>query len=161
MEHATAHTVIESPIGDLTVITGSDGAVSGLHFPRRRPSALPPRGTGGFEAATRQLAEYFNGDRTAFTLPTAPHGDTFQRRVWNLVADIPYGQTRTYGQLATQLGDPGLAREVGAANARNPLCILIPCHRVIGADGALTGYAGGLDRKRFLLNLEAGTETLF
>jgi methylated-DNA-[protein]-cysteine S-methyltransferase len=103
----------------------------------------------------RQLGEYFAGQRRAFELDLDLHGDEFDKRVWALVAAIPYGQTRSYGQLARELGDPGLAQQVGVANARNRLCIVVPCHRVVGADGRLTGYAGGLARKRALLELEA------
>jgi methylated-DNA-[protein]-cysteine S-methyltransferase len=109
----------------------------------------------------RQLGEYFAGERTGFELALDPPGDAFDRRVWELVAGIPYGRTRTYGELARDLGDPALAQAVGAANGRNPLCVVVPCHRVIGADGGLTGYAGGLPRKRFLLDLEAPGGRLF
>jgi methylated-DNA-[protein]-cysteine S-methyltransferase len=104
--------------------------------------------------ASAQLAEYFDGSRTDFDLPLAPRGNDFQRRVWALLVQIPYGQTRAYGRLATELGDPGLARAVGAANGQNPRSISVPCHRVVGAGGKLTGYAGGLDRKAYLLDLE-------
>lgn len=109
---------------------------------------------GVFREAARQLEEYFAGERTGFDLPLAPVGDAFQLKVWMLLRDIPYGQTRSYGRLAEQLGDRNLARAVGAANGRNPLSVVVPCHRVVGADGNLVGYAGGLDRKRFLLGLE-------
>ena len=106
-------------------------------------------------ARTRdQLGEYFAGERREFDVPLAPVGNPFRQRVWSLLQEIPYGQTRSYGDLARQLGDRNLAQAVGAANARNPVSILIPCHRVVGAAGALTGYAGGLDRKHFLLGLE-------
>lgn len=101
-----------------------------------------------------QLAEYFAGDRREFDLPLAPAGNPFRQQVWALLQEIPYGETRTYGDLARQLGDRNLAQAVGSANARNPVSIIIPCHRVVGAAGALTGYAGGLDRKHFLLGLE-------
>jgi methylated-DNA-[protein]-cysteine S-methyltransferase len=108
--------------------------------------------------AKRQLSEYFAGERTVFTLPLAPHGDAFQLKVWELLRTIPYGQTRSYGQLARELGDPHLAQAVGYANGRNPISIVVPCHRVVGADGSLVGYAGGLERKRFLLELEEPPE---
>ena len=101
-----------------------------------------------------QLGEYFAGERRDFELPLAPVGNPFRQRVWSLLREIPYGQTRSYGDLARQLGDRNLAQAVGAANARNPLSIIVPCHRVVGAAGQLTGYAGGLDRKHFLLGLE-------
>ena len=105
-------------------------------------------------AAAVQLGEYFVGERTVFDLPLAPRGDDFQRKVWALLCEIPYGETRSYGQLARALGDVNLSQAVGWANGRNPISIIVPCHRVIGSDGSLVGYAGGLDRKRFLLSLE-------
>ena len=110
---------------------------------------------GAFTSLVTQLNEYFVGDRRSFDVPVAPEGEEFQRRVWDLLLSIPYGQTRTYGDLARALGQPGMAQAVGGANARNPISIVIPCHRVVGASGALTGYAGGLAAKRFLLALEA------
>jgi methylated-DNA-[protein]-cysteine S-methyltransferase len=151
------HTIIDSPLGGLTLVA-RDGVLSGLYFAghTRRPDELlfGDREDAGFEAAVEQLGEYFRGERTRFELPLDAQGDAFQQRVWDLLSDIPYGQTRSYGQLAATLGNTGLAREVGAANGRNPLCIIVPCHRVVGADGSLVGYAGGLGRKRFLLELE-------
>lgn len=157
------HTVIESPVGDLTVVAHDD-AVAGLYFAdqRRRPApdALgEPADSPLFDQVRRQLNEYFAGDRGTFDLPLRPEGEEFDRRVWALLPAIPYGETRSYGDLARQLGDVGLAQAVGAANGRNPLCVLVPCHRVVGADGSLTGYAGGLPRKRFLLDLEEPSET--
>ncbi|MFD1214319.1 methylated-DNA--[protein]-cysteine S-methyltransferase [Arthrobacter sp. GCM10027362] len=155
------HTVMDSPLGELTLVAGL-GGLCALYFPghRRLPevSALGARCEDGFGDAKRQLAEYFAGERTGFDLPLAPAGDAFQLKVWDLLRRIPYGQTRTYGQLARQLGGPHLARAVGNANGRNPISIVVPCHRVIGADGALVGYAGGLERKRFLLELEEAPE---
>ncbi|UCM91090.1 methylated-DNA--[protein]-cysteine S-methyltransferase [Streptomyces marincola] len=154
---ATTHTVLDSPLGALTVVA-ADGALTGLYFEGhlRMPPAgsLGERDERGFEDARVQLAEYFAGRRTRFDLPLAPRGNAFQQRVWELLRGIPYGETRSYGALARELGDPGLAQAVGAANGRNPVSIVVPCHRVVGADGSLTGYAGGLDRKRFLLALE-------
>ncbi|HET6579031.1 MAG TPA: methylated-DNA--[protein]-cysteine S-methyltransferase [Gemmatimonadales bacterium] len=151
------HTITDSPLGDLTLVA-RDGVLAGLYFAEhtRRPDPITfgPRDDTGFEAAIEQLDQYFRGLRIRFELPLAPRGDAFQQRVWDLLRRIPYGQTRTYGQLATALGDPALARGVGAANARNPLSVIVPCHRVIGADGGLVGYAGGLERKRSLLELE-------
>src|SRR4029079_11873399 len=114
-----------------------------------------------FERAIEELTEYFRGERTGFSLELAPVGSEFQRRVWSELLQIPYGETRSYGEIARALGDPGRAREVGWANARNPIAIVVPCHRVIGSDGSLTGYAGGLERKRHLLDLESGRRTLF
>lgn len=104
--------------------------------------------------AYRQLEEYFAGKRQYFSVPLAAKGTPFQERVWKALQTIPYGETRTYGQIAAQIGQPGASRAVGMANHRNPVAIMIPCHRVIGADGALTGYGGGLERKAFLLQLE-------
>jgi methylated-DNA-[protein]-cysteine S-methyltransferase len=152
------HTVFDSPLGELTLVA-RDGVLAGLYFAghvRRPDPALFGRRTGrGFEMVIRQLEEYFRGERTGFELPLAARGSGFQQRVWGLLERIPYGQTRTYGQLAAALGNPGLAREVGWANGRNPISIIVPCHRVVGANGGLVGYAGGLERKRALLELEA------
>ena len=157
---SAVHTTIDSPLGELTLVADGE-ALAGLYFARQwyRPDpatfgAFVPA-TGVLAEAGRQLTGYFTGDRTAFDLPLAPRGDAFQRRVWDLVARIPYGRTRTYGTLARELGDPALAQRVGGAVGRNPLAIIVPCHRVVGADGRLTGYAGGLDRKRRLLDLES------
>lgn len=151
------HTVIDSPVGDLTVVA-EDGALVGLYFEghKRQPAVetFGARTDEGFEAPRQQLKEYFAGERHDFDLPLAPRGNDFQRRVWGLLAGIPYGETRSYGDLARQLGDPALAQAVGAANALNPLSVVVPCHRVVAADGNLRGYAGGLDRKRYLLDLE-------
>jgi methylated-DNA-[protein]-cysteine S-methyltransferase len=118
------------------------------------PEVFGVRSEQGLEQAREQLSEYFAGARTEFDLETSITGDEFQRRVWQLIDRIPYGETTTYGEMAHELGDPALAREVGNAVGRNPLSIVTPCHRVVGKDGKLTGYAGGLERKRFLLELE-------
>jgi methylated-DNA-[protein]-cysteine S-methyltransferase len=155
------HTTIDSPIGELTLVA-SDGVLSGIYFPGHwhmpAPEVFGTRSEGGFEQARGQLGEYFAGERTAFEIPTAIAGDEFQRRVWGLIDRIPYGQTTTYGEMAQELGDLALARKVGGAVGRNPLSITTPCHRVVGKDGKLTGYAGGLERKRFLLELEGAGE---
>jgi methylated-DNA-[protein]-cysteine S-methyltransferase len=152
------HTMMDSPLGELTLV-GANGALAGVYFAgqrnRPRPGRLGRLAPAGFAEPVRQLGEYFAGQRTAFELDLDLHGDEFDRRVWALVAAIGYGQTRSYGELARELGDPGRAQQVGVANARNRLCIVVPCHRVVGADGRLTGYAGGLARKRALLELEA------
>jgi methylated-DNA-[protein]-cysteine S-methyltransferase len=149
--------VVSSPVGDLTLV-GREGALSAIYFPEhvRRPQqeAFGERDDSAFAEARRQLAEYFGGSRRTFELELDPVGNAFQQRVWAQLVAIPYGETRTYGQLAAALGDRGLARAVGAANGQNPLSIVIPCHRVVGADGKLTGYAGGIQRKAFLLDLE-------
>jgi len=155
------HVVVPSPIGDLTVVA-EDGAVTHLLMDaaKYRPEDPDVLGEVGdpadepFAAAAVQLAAYFAGALTEFDLPLAPRGDTFHQRVWALLREIPYGETRSYGQLARALGDRNLAQAVGTANGRNPIAVVVPCHRVIGADGSLVGYAGGLDRKRYLLALE-------
>ena len=152
------HTTIDSPLGELTLVA-VDGVLGGLYFPGHwympDPDAFGARSERGFERAEAELGEYFAGERTSFDLPTAVAGDDFQRRVWGLIGAIPYGQTTTYGEIARELGDePTLARRVGGAVGRNPLSVIVPCHRVVGKDGKLTGYAGGLECKRLLLELE-------
>jgi methylated-DNA-[protein]-cysteine S-methyltransferase len=159
--------MIDSPVGVLTLVA-SDGALSGVymedHLHAPDPSNFGERVDAGFEEAAEQLGQYFAGERTAFTLRTRLLGSEFQRRVWQAVSGIPYGQTWTYAQLAEEVGRPDRLRAVAATNGRNPLAVVVPCHRVIGSDGGLTGYAGGLARKRFLLDLErtgATQEQLF
>ena len=153
----TAHTVLATGLGELTVVREGQ-ALTGLYFPRHWPrpdrTAFGPRADAGFEEVARQLGEYLAGDRDAFELPVRVTGPAFDRRVWELIAGVPYGQTTTYGDLARELGAGTDPRDVGAAVGRNPLCIVIPCHRVIGRTGRLTGYAGGLNRKRALLEIE-------
>jgi methylated-DNA-[protein]-cysteine S-methyltransferase len=155
---SATHTTIESPLGKLTLVA-ADGVLSGIYFPGHwyppGRDVLGARSESGFEQAEAQLAEYFAGERTGFELQTRLAADEFQRRVWELIDRIPYGETTTYGAMAAELGDPTLARRVGGAVGRNPLSIVVPCHRVVGKDGKLTGYAGGLERKRHLLELEA------
>lgn len=153
------HTTIETAIGRLTLVA-QDGALTGVYFPGHwtRPdrATFGARLAGGavFAEAERQLTAYLAGRRTSFELPTALAGDGFQRRVWERLASIPYGEMTTYGEIARELGDATLARAVGGAVAHNPLSIVVPCHRVVGQRGRLTGYAGGLERKRWLLELE-------
>ena len=151
------HTMVDSPVGALTLVA-TDGALSGVYLEdqRYRPdqSTFGPRTDAGFEEAAEQLAEYFAGQRRHFTLRTRLAGSDFQRRVWQALTTIPYGQTWTYAELADAVGRRDRIRAVGAANGRNPLAVVVPCHRVVGSDGSLTGYAGGLARKRFLLDLE-------
>jgi len=154
------HTLIESPIGDLTLVN-TEGVLSGLYMRAGRApkgAALGERTSTGLEQAVEELGEYFGGARREFTVNTAAQGDDFQHRVWKLVSQIVHGETRSYGDIARDLGDPALARAVGLANARNPISIVVPCHRVVGSDGSLTGYAGGLERKRYLLALETSAE---
>jgi methylated-DNA-[protein]-cysteine S-methyltransferase len=151
-----SHTTVGSPVGELTLVA-EDGELTGLYFPHHwyRPdlATFGDRDEAGFGAARRQLAEYFAGDRECFDLPIGPRGNAFQRRVWERIGAIPYGQTVSYGELARELGG-ATAKDVGAAVGRNPLCVIVPCHRVLGKNGSLRGYAGGLARKRFLLRLE-------
>ncbi len=151
------HTVLATRLGELTVVRDG-GRLTGLYFPhhwyRPSPASFGRRTGDGFADVTRQLVEYLDGTRTQFSLPLDARGSEFQRRVWALIAEIPYGQTASYGDLARRLGGAPTARDVGAAVGRNPLSILIPCHRVVGSTGQLTGYAGGLARKRTLLDLE-------
>ncbi len=151
------HTVLPTRLGDLTIVRDG-GRLTGLYFPhhwyRPSPASFGRRTGQGFAGVTRQLGEYLDGTRTEFDLPLDARGSAFQQRVWELIAEIPYGQTTTYGDLARRLGGDADPRDVGAAVGRNPLSILIPCHRVVGSTGKLTGYAGGLTRKRALLDLE-------
>jgi methylated-DNA-[protein]-cysteine S-methyltransferase len=154
------HFLVESPLGTLTLVN-TDGVLSGLYMDGhvRGPGVetIGPRARSGFDAAVEQLREYFARQRTRFTLPVAPTGTEFQRRVWDLLIAIPYGETRTYAQLADAIGNRAAIRAVGSANARNPISVVVPCHRVVGSRGSLTGYAGGLARKQFLLDLERST----
>jgi methylated-DNA-[protein]-cysteine S-methyltransferase len=160
MQHApVTHTTIASRLGELTVVA-RDGAVTGLYFPHHwyRPdrAGFGARTDAGFGEVREQLGEYLAGQRRGFDLPVRARGDALQQRVWELVSRIPYGETVSYGELARDLADGTTAQEVGAAVGRNPVCLLIPCHRVVGASGKLTGYAGGLPRKQFLLDMERG-----
>lgn len=152
------HTVIESPVGELALVA-QDGVLAGLYMTgqRHRPAdaTFGERDAAPFGAVIAQLAEYFDGTRTGFELPLSPVGGTpFQRAVWDALREIPYGETVSYGELAEQIGRPGASRAVGLANGKNPIGIIVPCHRVIGSTGGLTGYGGGLERKRHLLEFE-------
>jgi methylated-DNA-[protein]-cysteine S-methyltransferase len=151
------YTVVDSPLGPLTLV-GTGGALTGLYMDRQRyrpgPETFGERDDVPFTEAARQLEEYFAGKRTSFDLPLALTGTPFQRQVWEALRAIPYGRTVSYGQLADRLGRPTAARAVGLANGHNPIGIIVPCHRVVGANGDLTGYGGGLDRKRRLLDFE-------
>ncbi len=157
VEAATEHTVADTRLGKLTIVRDG-GALTGLYFPRHWPrpdrARFGARSVRGFGAVTRQLEEYLTGQRSEFDLPIRARGTEFQRRVWDLITQVPYGRTITYGELARRLGGGVSPQEVGAAAGQNPLCILIPCHRVIGSTGKRAGYAGGLDRKRALLEIE-------
>ena len=157
------HTVVASPIGPLTVVQEGGALVRLAMSPSGRlvDAELGERTDDGFADVTRQLGEYFAGERTAFDLPLRPVGSGFELAVWDQLTRIPYGETRSYGSVAAAVGEPGGAQAVGAANGRNPLAIVIACHRVIGADGSLVGFGGGLARKRFLLDLEQRDSRLF
>jgi methylated-DNA-[protein]-cysteine S-methyltransferase len=162
---------VDSPIGRL-MLTSDGAALTGLYMnvQRKKPAKQPtPTGDwvqnatqGPLPAATRQLKEYFAGTRREFDLPLNMQGTEFQRRVWGELRKIPFGTTRSYGQLAKRIDNPNGSRAVGLANGRNPIAIIVPCHRVIGADGSLTGFGGGLDRKEWLLTHEGqpGTREL-
>ncbi|MFJ3231842.1 methylated-DNA--[protein]-cysteine S-methyltransferase [Streptomyces sp. NPDC086787] len=155
------HTVIDSPYGPLTLVADGDGTLCGLYMTEQRHR--PPEENFGsrddtpFAEAEEQLTAYFAGELTEFTLELRLDGTLFQRSVWEYLTRIPYGETRTYGELADALGSPKASRAVGLANGRNPIGIIVPCHRVIGSTGNLTGYGGGLDRKQRLLDFERGT----
>ena len=157
-------TTIESPVGPLALM--SDGtSLTAVLFDderetrRRKEAIVTDEAATPFPQARRELAEYFAGKRTTFEVPLAPEGTAFQRKVWSALLRVPYGATATYGDIARQIGAPKAVRAVGAANGRNPIAIVVPCHRVIGANGTLTGYGGGLDRKRVLLDLETAHAT--
>ncbi|RXZ68022.1 methylated-DNA--[protein]-cysteine S-methyltransferase [Agromyces albus] len=155
------HATLPTSLGDLLVVADADG-LTGIYFPGHwhPPSAdsiglaVDAASEALFMELGKQLAEYLDGRRTVFDLPTAAAGDAFEEAVWAMLREIPYGATTTYGELAVRLGDRNLARRVGYAVGHNPLSILVPCHRVVGASGSLTGYAGGLERKQLLLELE-------
>lgn len=156
------HTTIASPIGRLLLV-GDERALSGLYMlDGPKPPAIDPTWTADptpFAAVIAQLDEYFAGERTDFDVPVELHGTPFQRRVWGALRDIPYGETISYGALAQRIDNPAAVRAVGLANGRNPVSVIVPCHRVIGANGTLTGYGGGVERKRLLLDLEAAATT--
>jgi methylated-DNA-[protein]-cysteine S-methyltransferase len=155
------HTVIDSPVGRLTLVA-ANGALAGLYMEQQRHRPLEetfgePDGDGEpFTEVAAQLTEYFAGQRRDFDLPLAFSGTPFQQRVWTALREVPYGETVSYGQLAGILGRPTAARAVGLANGKNPIGIIVPCHRVVGSTGDLTGYGGGLERKRYLLDFERG-----
>jgi methylated-DNA-[protein]-cysteine S-methyltransferase len=153
----TYWTTIHSPVGEL-LLTSDDSALTRLLF---SPFTLDPtwstERSAVLDETVTQLAAYFAGERTDFDLPLAPAGTPFQLRVWEALREIAYATTINYGQLALRVGNVKASRAVGLANGRNPISIVVPCHRVIGANGSLTGYGGGLDRKRTLLDLERRT----
>ena len=154
------HTVVDSPYGPLTLVA-DNGVLCGLYMTaqRHRPPEenFGPREDSLFAEAEEQLEAYFASELKEFTVPLRLHGTPFQRTVWAELRKIPYGETRSYGDLAEALGNPGASRAVGLANGKNPIGIIVPCHRVVGAGGSLTGYGGGLERKQRLLDFESGT----
>jgi methylated-DNA-[protein]-cysteine S-methyltransferase len=156
------HTVATTSLGALTLVRDAR-AVRGVYYPhhwyRPDPASFGPHSDDGFADVIDHLRQYLAGQRRNFDLPLDARGDEYERQVWALVAQIGYGRTTTYGQLAAQLGTGATAQEIGAIVGRNPLSILVPCHRVVGKGGKLTGYAGGIDRKRQLLELEAEHST--
>jgi methylated-DNA-[protein]-cysteine S-methyltransferase len=158
------YAVIPSPLGDLLAVRDDEG-LTGLYLPTgkrpKRPAPEWQRRDGDLADVADQLEEYFAGGRREFDLTLRPRGTEFQRRVWAALREIPYGETRSYGSIAAGLGVPGAARAVGLANGQNPISIIVPCHRVVGATGALTGYGGGLPAKQWLLSHEAARVGLF
>jgi methylated-DNA-[protein]-cysteine S-methyltransferase len=156
------HTEVDSPCGTLTLVA-ADGALCGVYMTEQRhhPGAETfgdrvSVETAPFAEVARQLTEYFAGQRVEFDLSLNLAGTPFQQRVWTALQSIPFGETVSYGQLAAELGQPTASRAVGLANGKNPVSIIVPCHRVVGSKGDLTGYGGGLERKRYLLDFERG-----
>ena len=163
----TRHATVSTDEIDEIVLVATDAAITGVYYPQHwtRPDWTSFGPQVELEAdtvlaeAARQLQQYLKGERTSFDFPTAAHGTAFEERVWALLNEVPFGQTTTYGELAQKLGDRALARMVGQAVGHNPLSIVVGCHRVVGQNGKLTGYAGGLKRKEFLLRLEESALT--
>lgn len=158
------HDIFDTALGPLTITMAGD-AVTGVLFELPRhpvdPALLGSHAPGHVAHVARQIDEYLDGARRTFDVELAPVGTPFQLRVWDELRRIPYGTTTSYGRIAAALGRPTASRAVGAANGRNPISIIVPCHRVVGASGDLTGYGGGLERKRFLLDLERSADRLF
>jgi methylated-DNA-[protein]-cysteine S-methyltransferase len=149
------YTTIDSPVGEL-LLAGDEHGLARLAFAPFKIDPAWEQDVEAFDDVHQQLAEYFAGERHEFGIQLALKGNGFEVAVWNALLEIPYGETASYGQIASRIGRPHAARAVGLANGRNPVAVIVPCHRVIGANGSLTGYGGGLDRKRHLLELEAG-----
>jgi methylated-DNA-[protein]-cysteine S-methyltransferase len=153
------YTIVDSPIGELLLVGDGERLHCLSMQGGRRPVAIDPRwerDDSAFAEVRSQLTEYFDGRRREFDVPLGLVGNEFELRVWEALCRIPYGETVSYGEIAREIGAPSAARAVGLANGRNPVAVIVPCHRVIGADGGLTGYGGGLERKRLLLDLESG-----
>jgi methylated-DNA-[protein]-cysteine S-methyltransferase len=160
----TYFTTVESPIGELLLVGDGDALQMLMMQDGPRPMGIDPewvRDPAALAPVAAQLAQYFAGERTAFDVPLDPTGTAFQLKVWRALRDIPFGETRSYGELAREIGQPTASRAVGLANGRNPISVVVPCHRVIGANGSLTGFGGGVERKRILLDLEAAGQPLF
>jgi methylated-DNA-[protein]-cysteine S-methyltransferase len=165
MDANRRHAIVTTPIGELTLVASGD-ALIGVYFPKHwtKPNAqtfganVEASSDPLLSLAAQQLDDYLQGERTSFDLPVKTRGDAFQERVWALIREIPYGETATYGELALNYGDRSLARDVGQAVGSNPLSVIVPCHRVVGKDGKLVGYAGGLERKQALLELEGAVD---
>jgi methylated-DNA-[protein]-cysteine S-methyltransferase len=151
---------IETPFGPVHAVVNADGALTELKFGASKTNGKAPEGNSVTGNVKRQLDEFFAGKRTTFDLPMAPAGTEFQKRVWTELTRIPYGETISYAELAKRVGSEGAARAVGRANATNPIAVVVLCHRVIGADGSLTGYAYGVEMKRSLLDFEKGQARL-
>lgn len=149
--------IINSPIGKLE-IHGNESGILNIQFSDSKEIAVSKTIPSELKAVVTQLKEYFNGERTEFTIKLSPKGTDFQKKVWNELLKIPYGKTVSYQQIANQLENPKVIRAAASANGKNPIPIIIPCHRVIGSDGSLTGYAGGLQRKKLLLELESNAK---
>ncbi len=156
----------ESPMGRMLIVAGPD-ALTGLYFIDQKyyrevePDWVRSPAHSVVHSTARQMAEYFEGKRREFDLPIAPEGTPFQSAIWTAIASVKYGDLITYSELARRAGHPGAIRAAGAATGRNPITIIVPCHRIVGSNGSLTGYAGGLDRKRALQELESGARPLF
>lgn len=153
------HATLDTPLGPLRLVSDGEALTAATFAPPLTDE--PDASDAVLDAARRQLAAYFGGEPVAFDVPVRLGGTPFQERVWTALREIPHGETISYGTLATRLGMPRAAQAVGAANGQNPAAVVVPCHRVVGADGALVGYAGGLERKRALLDLESPQRRLF
>lgn len=155
------HRIVATPVGEITLV-GTGDVLEGVYWPEHKPApareTFGPHDPGAFSGAVTQLEEYFAGERTEFTVATRASGTPFQEAVWEQLRAIPAGETRTYGQIAEAIGRPAAVRAVGAANSRNPLSVIVPCHRVVSASGAAHGYAGSVQTKEWLLAHERGAQ---